>query len=352
MSLDRLNIEGLRNLGAVEIQPGGRLNWFQGANGAGKTSILEALYLLARGRSFRSHRVSSVIQHGVDELRVVARRAEDGKVLGMERSVAAWRGRIGGVECQRLSEFAVCLPLVLMEPDSHRLIDGGPEYRRQYLDWQLFHVEHNYLATWQAYSRMLRQRNAALKSGPSESLLSALEQPMAEAGERVSAFRRARVADLTDAVTELGARLGLHLPGVVGLRYRSGHPEDVSLAEALAAGRDRDRELGFTRQGPHRAELVLTCADRPAAQELSRGQQKLLALLLLLSQLEAMCIEGSAAPLLLLDDPVSELDERHLGLVLDWVSDRPVQVWVTATTACPRPGRVFHVERGQITSMV
>ena len=352
MSLERLNIEGLRNLAPADILPGEGLNWFQGENGAGKTSILESLFLLARGRSFRSHRISSVIQHGADRLRVVARLRADGKVLGMERSPATWRGRIGGVESQRLSEFAACLPLVLMEPDSHRLIDGGPEHRRQYLDWQLFHVEHEYLPTWQGYARILRQRNAALKSGARDALLSALEQPMALEGDRVSRFRRQRVEDLSGTITRLASQLGVHLPGPIDLRYRSGFPEDVGLAEALASGRERDRELGFTRQGPHRGELVLTCAGRPAAQELSRGQQKLLALLLLLSQLEDMRERGSSVPILLLDDPVSELDDRHLALVLDWVLERPIQVWVTATVRCPRPGRVFHVERGEIVSVV
>lgn len=347
MSLKRLSIEGVRNLAPVEIAPGENLNWFQGANGAGKTSVLEAVFLLARGRSFRSHRISSVIQHGQDRVRVVACRWSDGMTLGMERSAGSWRGRIGGKECLRLSEFAACLPLVLMQPDSHRLIDGGPEHRRQYLDWQLFHVEPHYLETWQRYARYLRQRNAGLRSGASDAVLQALEQPMAEAGERMSAFRAGLVDKACVVIDSLAATLGIHLPGAVEFRYRRGYPVEEGLLGALSASRARDRELGFTRPGPHRGELVIQCAGQAAAQELSRGQQKLLALLLQLSQLDGLVGEG-VRPLLLLDDPVSELDGRHFGLVLDWLEQQPVQAWVTATVPCPTAGRMFHVEQGKI----
>lgn len=352
MSLDLLSIEGLRNLAPVELRPGPGLNWLVGPNGAGKTSVLEAVYLLARGRSFRSHRLASVIQHGVDALRVVARRSDDGRRLGMERSADTWRGRIDGADCQRLSEFAAALPLVLMEPDSHRLIDGGPEHRRQYLDWQLFHVEQAYLDTWRRYARFLKQRNAALKAGAADPVLQALEQPMIEAGERLNAYRENQVRAVTEAVAVLAEQLGFRLPGVVGLRYRPGHPADQSLAESLPAHRERDRELGYTRRGPHRAELVLTSGEQPAAQELSRGQQKLLALLLLLAQLRLVSERGPRAPMLLLDDPVSELDEDHLGQLMDWLEAQSLQVWVSATVACPRPACVFHVEQGRISPVV
>lgn len=347
MSLERLHIEGVRNLSPAEIEPGSGLNWFHGPNGAGKTSVLEAIFMLARGRSFRSHRIASVIQHGQEQLRVVAQRSEDRVTLGMERSAGSWRGRIGGRESLRVSEFAASLPLVLMQPDSHRLVDGGPEHRRQYLDWQLFHVEPAYLAIWQRYARYLRQRNAALKSGASDSVLLALEQPMAEAGERVNAFRSGLVDDMRTVIEQLALTLGIHLPGEIALRYRCGYAAEVGLAKALLESRPRDRDLGFTRQGPHRGELVIQCAGQPAAQELSRGQQKLLALLLQLAQLGALAADG-VRPLVLLDDPISELDDRHFGLVLDWLEAQPVQSWVTATAPCPRAGQVFHVEQGEI----
>ncbi|TVS11485.1 MAG: DNA replication/repair protein RecF [Wenzhouxiangella sp.] len=352
MTLDRLSIQGVRNLEPVELCPGAGLNWLSGPNGAGKTSVLEALYVLARGRSFRTHRLSSVIQHGVQSLRVVARRLDDQRRLGMERSADSWRGRIDGRDCQRLSEFAAALPLVLMEPDSHRLIDGGPDHRRQFLDWQLFHVEPSYLDTWRRYARFLRQRNAALKAGAPDRVLEALEGPMIRAGDQLNHWREGQVAAVAESVTRLGAELGLRLPGVIELNYRRGHPPDQGLAESLEEFRQRDRELGYTRRGPHRADLLLSSGGRSAAQELSRGQQKLLALLLLLAKLELVAEQGERRPILLLDDPVSELDDAHLDQLLAWLSAQAVQVWVTATSECPVQATMFHVERGQIRSVV
>lgn len=352
MALDLLSISGLRNLAAVELEPGRRLNWLTGQNGAGKTSVLEAIYLLARGRSFRSARTAAVIQHGAACLRVVARRAHDQRRLGMERSAEAWRGRIDGAETHRLSEFAQALPLVLMEPNSHRLIDGGPEGRRQYLDWQLFHVEPGYLEVWCRYARLLKQRNAALKAGSPASVLSAIEAPMILAAESLNALRERQVAAISVRVELLAEQLSLRLPGVLGMSYKPGHPRDQALAEALPAFRERDRELGFTRRGPHRADLVLHCAGRAAAEVLSRGQQKLLALLLLLAQLRLVVEAAPSAPLLLLDDPVSELDTGHLATLLDWVRDQPVQTWVTATQEGPAGAVVFHVEQGKIWPVV
>ena len=352
MGIESLSIWGVRNLRPLELQPDPGLNWFQGANGAGKTSVLEAIHILARGRSFRSQRLSSVIQHGQDQLRVVARRRADGRMLGMERSADSWRGRIDGADCQRLSEFATALPLVLMEPDSHRLVDAGPEYRRHYLDWQLFHVEHDYLETWRRYARYLRQRNAALKAGASDAVLAALERPMIESGERINAARLGVIGLLAASVNRLAEAMGLRLPGDVRLSYRPGHPADQVLSESLPAFRGRDRELGYTRRGPHRAELVLLCGEEPAAQELSRGQQKVLALTLLLAKLDLLADHGALEPVLLLDDPVSELDDTHLNTILAWLRLRAVQTWITATTPAPNGVAMFHVEQGQIERVV
>lgn len=352
MSLDQLSIVGVRNLAAVELEPGPGLNWLYGDNGAGKTSVLEAIYLLARGRSFRSHRMGPIIQHGADHLRVVARQRNTQRRLGMERSTESWRGRIDGVDSQRLSEFAAALPLVLVEPDSHRLVDGGPEQRRQYLDWLLFHVEPSYLALWRRYARLLKQRNAALKSGAADAVLLAIETPMIAAGERLNALREQQVVSILAQLDGLAELLALRLPGTLRLKYRPGHPSDQSLAEALPAFRERDRELGYTRRGPHRADLVVVCGERPAAEELSRGQQKLVALLLLLAQLRLVTAGSPVLPLLLLDDPVSELDGAHLNVLLDWVNAQPVQVWVTATCRCAHEARVFHVEQGRIRPVV
>ncbi len=348
MSLDRLQIRGFRNLQPTTLKPGSGVNWLFGDNGAGKTSVLEAIFLLARGRSFRVRQISNVIQHGQSALQVVARRFENGVFLGIERDGEDWRGRIDGRETRRISEFAATLPLVLIEPDSHRLIDGGPDRRRQYLDWQLFHVEPSYLDAWQRYARLLRQRNAGLRTGASIATLAAVEAPMVQAAQRINSLRTTQVKALSAEIEALLDALKFRLPGQIDLRYRPGHPADADLATALADQQASDQERGFTQRGPHRAELVLTCEGHPASVELSRGQQKLLAIILLLAQLSLFQRHASHRPMLLLDDPVSELDTGHLDQLLDWIEGQDFQSWVTAT----EPGRsshtMFHVEQGRV----
>lgn len=352
MSLNLVNIRGLRNLEPVELEPAQGVNWFYGENGAGKTSILEALYVLARGRSFRTAHVSGLIQHGADSLSVVVRRGDTGSRLGVERRRNGWRGRIDGQDGRRISEFAERLPLVLIEPDSHRLIDGGPDRRRQYLDWLLFHVEQSYLSTWQRFARLLRQRNAALKSGADDRVLDAVEPEFVESAARINELRRVRVECLAEMVEKLSESLGFTLPGRIGLDYRSGHPAGETLDQTLARSRPRDRERGFSRHGPHRADLVLTSGGYPAASEMSRGQQKLLAILLQLAHLESLREHSRCRPLVLVDDPVSELDRRHLDILLDWLEGLDLQCWVTATTPGRESGALFHVEQGRVDRML
>lgn len=325
------------------------MNWFYGPNGAGKTSVLEAIYLLARGRSFRSARVTRVIQQDARALTVAARRGDTGARLGVERDADGWRGRIDGQDCQRISAFAAKLPLVLLEPGSHELIDGGPERRRQFMDWQLFHVEHDYLIAWQRYARLLRQRNAALKAQAGQAVLDALEPEFLRGAAVITRARAALVGRLDHCAGDMAGELGFRLPGRLALRYRQGYQEGSELAALLREQRDMDRERGFTRSGPHRAELTLSCDGRAAA-EMSRGQQKLIAIVLLLAQYRLMSTEQPLHPLLLVDDPVSELDAGHLDSLLGWLGSQPAQSWITATSAPPVDARLFHVEQGRVAA--
>lgn len=277
---------------------------------------------------------------------------QEGVVMGVERDESGWRGRVAGSDCTRISEFAARLPVVLLEPDSHRLISDGPHMRRQYLDWLLFHVEPNYLPVWQRYQKMLRQRNAALKAGATSQLLDALDAPLVAAGEVINEMREDRTSELAAATEALNQALGLRLPGAIQMVYRTGHSAEMGLAEALAASRQKDQESGFTRAGPHRADLVLRFDGYPAAQESSRGQQKLLATLLLLAKWQFLAAQPDNPPVLLLDDPVSELDQAHLGQVMAWLEAQQKQVWVTSTEPTERPVKMFHVEQGEIRSVV
>lgn len=351
MRLESLQIRSFRNLAAVELRPGPGVNWLYGVNGAGKTSVLEAIHVLGRGRSFRTGNLAALLRDGDPGFRVVAETAEPSHRLGLERTGSDWTGRIDRQPCRRMSEFAQAMPLVLVDPENHLLVEGGPSHRRSFIDWGLFHVEHSYLADWQGYRRLLGQRNAALRRADDDAVLDALERPMAEVAGAVEGARARYVERLQRHVAALEAELRFEIPAL-SLGYRPGAVDSGGYAEAWEANRRRDREHGFTREGPHRAELTIRSGERRAAPRLSRGQMKLAALVLKLAQMR-LGGEQSVPPLLLLDDPVSELDAHHLERLIAWINTQHHQSWITAVEppeCCD--ARLFHVEQGKIRSVV
>lgn len=349
--LTSLHIENFRNLQSVTLEPAPGLNWLFGENGAGKTSVLEAIHVLARGRSFRASSTSPLIRDGAKVLRVVARTANPEGQAGVERSASEWIGRINRQPCSKMSEFARRLPLVLVDPENHELVEGGPAIRRSFLDWGLFHVEQSYLSDWKRYSRLLRQRNAALRTRAAPTLLEALERPMAEAAAAVEALRRDYVSALQKSLAALQGELEFHV-GEIDLGYRPSASGAEEYLEKWRENRERDLDQGFTRDGPHRGEMVVRSGDRMAAPRLSRGQMKLVALMLKLAQMD-MARSADCEPVLLLDDPVSELDAYHLERLLDWLRQQPNQCWITAVERAGEPcSGLFHVEQGKIQTVL
>ena len=177
MQLNRLKIEHFRILRSVDIRPARRLNLVFGHNGSGKTSLLEAVYLLGQGRSFRSRLARDLITRKEHALRVVADLMDtEGreKTLGVEKSVSSHRYRYAGEEIRAASKLARIVPTLLVTPDSHRLLTDGGRLRRRLLDWALFHVEPSYNAILQKYRLALRQRNAQLRNNPQPTCLARL----------------------------------------------------------------------------------------------------------------------------------------------------------------------------------
>lgn len=353
MWIKSLIINNLRNITEAEIQPHPKLNVFHGDNGAGKTSILEALILLAKGKSFRAGSMGSLIGPAADQARVVARIGEESGAehrLGLERGAGGWRGRLDGRDVAQIGDLAQRMPFALLEPGSHLLVSGPPETRRKFLDWGVFHVEHRHLDNWRRYARAVRQRNAALRLAK-RSLVASLDPQVAELGEMLARSRHSFVDEMEGVLARLLADLSPELPSL-SLRYVQGWREGA-LLEALAASLNRDLERGATSCGPHRADLLLEVDGIAARERLSRGEQKVLAAGLVLAQAEIIR-QGGSRPLLLLDDLASEFDAGHVERVIRSGMAMEAQTWVTGTSkaalAVGEPGEafVFHVKHGQI----
>lgn len=353
MTLQVIKCTDFRCLRSAELAADPQFTLICGPNASGKTSILEAVAYLGRGRSFRGASAAELVRHGTDEF-VLFGRVDNGVrevSLGVRNSKAGVEIQVDGQRAPGAARLAEELPLQVIDPDVHELIAGGPEMRRRYIDWIAFHVEHGYLELWRRFRRALKQRNAALKNGGYGQATAGWDKELAETGELLHEART-RVLEISmPALEEAASAL---LDGVVELSYQRGWAADKSLAESLAANPERELQAGSTQSGPQRADLRLDYEDHRAKKKVSRGQQKLLACVLVLAATEVVQTHLERPLLLLLDDPAAELDGASLERLMATVCNLGCQV--IATSLQQNPGlfpekpRLFHVEQGQITS--
>jgi DNA replication and repair protein RecF len=354
LGLAELTVDNVRCLEHVELslQPGRNLVF--GGNGSGKTSLLEAIFLLGRGRSFRTRNSERLIRQGQSQLVVFGRTAEaPSQALGVEVSrTEGTRARISGTAVRSLTELSQAFPVQIIDPGVHELVEEGGARRRRWLDWAVFHVEPSSFAEhWLRYARALKQRNAALKTRPTEAPIWDLE--LARVGERISEAR----SHLLERLQPYWRLIVGSLSGLeVELQYSRGWASDVPLLQALREGHARDQVRGLTQCGPHRADVLVRLQGRLAREVLSRGQQKLVAIAMTLAQLYLLRDASQSAATLLLDDPAAELDGEHLSLFIERVRELPCQLVLTSLEpdfgAFGTPDRVFHVEQGRVRPVV
>lgn len=360
MQITRLDIAGLRRFDRVSLAPGPGLNLLTGGNGAGKTSVLEALHLMAYGRSFRGRVRDGLVGTGAAAVEIFVEWEEAASArtrkAGLRHSGQTWEGRLDGGNITQLGDLCAALAVVTFEPGSHVLVTGGGESRRRLLDWGLFHVEPGFLPLWRRYARALKQRNALLKARARDGELDAWDRELADAGEPMTGHRQ-RYLELLQPQLQAAASDLLPVAGATTLEFLPGWRRDeLSLSDALLLARERDRAVGFTSAGPHRADWRIGYAAFPGREALSRGQAKLTALAILLAQAGLHADLRGEWPIVALDDMASELDSTHQARVLHLLLASGAQVFITGTEvpAALRGGHLpvslFHVEQGVIRS--
>lgn len=358
MHITCLRVANVRRVAEVELAPVAGINLITGDNGAGKTSLLEALHLLAYGRSFRGRVRDGLIRSGTEAVEVFAEWREDSRTrirrAGLRHSGQRWEGRLDGETVTQLGELCAALAVVTFEPGSHTLVTGGGESRRRLVDWGLFHVEPGFLPLWRRYSRALKQRNALLKARVRDHQLDVWDHELAEAGEPLTRRRQEYIEALEPLLQAMAEELTPRL-GRATLGFQPGWQRDnLSLADALLIARDRDLGNGFTSVGPHRADWRIDYATLPGRETLSRGQAKLTALAVLLAQAGRHAATCGEWPVVALDDLASELDRHHQRRVLEWLEASGAQVFITGTEApstlsgLDSKAAMFHVEHGEL----
>lgn len=354
MGLLQLNLDGLRNLQSVNMTPSPGINVINGVNGSGKTSLLEGLHILGMGRSFRTRQLKNVIQNDASYMTLYGRLAGEPEVaLGVRRLRASseLELRVKGDKHARLADLVEAMPLQLINPDAFRLLEGSPSGRREFLDWGVFHVKHNFLEIWKRTRRALKHRNALLRHGridPQE--FTVWEQELANWGEQIDTLRRAWFAEFLPVFEETLERL-LPLPDL-SLHYARGWDKKRTLADVLQGSRKTDQQMGFTQQGPQRADLRIKFNKQPAIEVLSRGQQKLVVSALKLAQGRLLESASKRRCIYLIDDLPAELDEHHRLRFCQLLEDMQCQVFITSvepealrqTWQAQTPVSMFHVK--------
>lgn len=328
MSIHNLKITNLRNIAQAGLQFGPGLNLIHGDNGSGKSTLLEAIYLLARGRSYRTSRFGSVIKKGETSTILFAKTRTDREHrIGLEKTPSKTRVKVDGQEVDKLSEIARITPLQIITPMSHEILERGPEYRRRFLEWGVFHVEHTHFSLYRQFNKILRQRNSAIRE--QNQALDAWDSALVDKGEQLNQLRSDYFDNMIGKFATHAERLGLE-PNL-DFNWKSGWKRDVRYADALKQSRALDLERGFTNYGPHRADFSVQIDGRSAFNSASRGQQKMIIVALHLAQASIAKERLGIVPILLIDDLVSELDQSNRNRLLNHLDSLKSQVFVTST---------------------
>ncbi|MCM2972689.1 DNA replication/repair protein RecF [Larsenimonas suaedae] len=360
MPLDQFRCTGLRNLAPIDITPSDHINLITGANGSGKTSVLEGLHILGMARSFRTHQLKHAIHHEADGLTVFGRLAGTVPVpLGVrrQRSGDGVELRVAGERVDRIATLAEKLPMQVINPDAFRLIEGAPASRREFLDWGVFHVNSEFFDLWRATRRALKHRNALLRHDRMDrQAIAVWSAELARWGQRLDQMRQEYIQAFRPVFERILAEL-VDLPGLQ-LRYYRGWDKARPLDDVLSQGIDTDRQMGFTQQGPQRADLRLRVGKYPAAQVLSRGQQKLVVSAMKLAQGHWLEEATGRQCIYLIDDLAAELDETHRQAFCGLLEQMTCQIFLTGIDRHllddvwrgPTDMAHFHISDGRLTA--
>lgn len=328
MFLHHLHISHFRNLQSVELSlPKHGYCVISGLNGSGKTSVLEAIYALSCGKSFRTTEFSQLIQNDAENFVLFAKLSDMN--IGIQRDrhekiIAKCNG-----EPVKFSDIARMLPTRIISPiESYTLINGGPEQRRRFLDWGMFHVKHFYWAELQKLHRIIKQKNAALKMRCSDDELMQWNHMLTEVSYSLDQLRQEYLQKFAPIFEKYREKLPSIQP--VKLTYFPGWDKNsTDLFTQLSTVSKQEKQIGYCVLGPHRAEIRLETSHGLCKDQLSRGRQKTLAIALYLAQGELLFNEVGRHPLYMIDDFSSELDTEAQQLLINALDPSDKQVIIT-----------------------
>ena len=331
MSVARLTTYNFRNLSSVAIDLHPKLNFFVGDNGSGKSSLLEAIFFLGHGKSFRTSKVEHLASYDTDNFVVSVKDINDLQLgLSKHLQTGVTLIKINGERHARLSELAKNIAVQIVTPESFKLFFGGPKERRRFVELGMFHVKHDSSKQWREFNRVLKQRNACIRQNLDKATFDYWTAIFCLLSEEVAEVRNQYITNL---IAELPYWLELLLPSIadkVTVQYLQGWPQKKSLIDSLNDSHEREQAFGYSIYGAHKFDVKFLIAKQALESQLSRGQQKLFLLALTFAQAKLIARVNRVKPILLIDDIGAELDANSRESLSTALSVLDCQVIITA----------------------
>ena len=360
MKLDTIQIKNCRMIASAKLELSSGINLIIGKNGSGKSSLIEAFSILSTGRSFRTRRINEVISWDSERLLITANLSTSGSTshIGIEKKQGETRIRINQDDIRSQAELSQYLPVTTITPDSIKLIMGSPSVRRRYLDWIGFYLLPDFHQVWKYHQRILKQRNACLRNNQVTADFNYWTKELIDVQATLYKKRQSIVILLENTVGSF--RKNLMPDKRISLSLTNGFPsidifENVNKLEFYQSKLSQELKLKRTLYGVHKSDLKININDNPAHIAASRGELKLLSILLYLAQSDVLTTSGVTSGIITIDDISSELDKKNQLILFKALQSLQQQVILTAPVKSKiwkgKNIKVFHVKHGEVSEV-
>ncbi|TKB46413.1 DNA replication/repair protein RecF [Thalassotalea mangrovi] len=359
MSIQKLYVDNFRNLTIHNSEFDPALNFILGDNGSGKSSLLESIFFLGHGKSFRTTKLENLVNREADKFTVAIKDDRDSQ-LGISRhNDGKCTIKLNGAPAYKLSEMAKHVAVQIITPETFKLFFGGPKERRRFVDLGMFHVEHQFAELWREFRRVLLQRNACLRTGVRGQQYEYWTELFVQQSEILAALRKQYVVQLSEELQRWLAILLPELSEGIALQYSRGWGEKHQLTELLRDCEDKERQYGYSSYGAQKFDVKFHYQKMSIDQVLSRGQQKMFLMALTVAQATLIFNQQQVRPIILIDDIGAELDTDSRQRLAAAIEQLQCQVFITAIEKSalepiiPKHNKykMFHVKHGIISEV-
>lgn len=331
MIIQKFQLHYFRNLSEITLEPNQSFNFIIGENGSGKSSLLEGIYLLSYGKSYRNHLNKKIIQYGQTQATAFAQITDFETVhqVGLTKFQNKENQiKIDGKFIGKQSDLAHYLPIQLITPETFEILTDGPQVRRRYIDWGCFHHYPEFSKIWAQTKQLLKQRNALLKSHQKSEMLTYWDTQLVSSTLKLTEYRTQYIEVLKQY---LNKTLAIFFPNLeISIDFYPGWNINKSYEDVLQIQSEHDLMIGYTSSGSHKADLRMKIEQINVEDRLSRGQLKLLICALKLAQGEFYAEIYKQPCVYLIDDLPSELDQKNQKILFDYLRTVQAQVFITA----------------------